>query len=201
MGWASCHINLKIIRETYSSTYTWCKTKRAPQKSQNQSNRKQRLFRKHKDLALMRWSMFKHTLPVCQAGSDTLSWALCERGHATLSVFHTHMHTHNNGCLGLCFHGNLCQQSSHGSRRTCGKMLQGSAYVCVCVSVCDHYLVPWRAQMFRHSPGSFLSWPLLTCPHASPHRHTPKSAFQIFGGDLLAVLNSHFIFSFGITVP
>lgn len=56
------------------------------------------VFTRHKDLTLMQLSMFEHTLPVCQAGSNTLSWALCERGHAASPryAFHTHNHMHTH---------------------------------------------------------------------------------------------------------
>lgn len=118
--------------------------------------------------------MFKHTLPVCQAGSDTLSWALCERGHAALAVFHTHMHTHTaTGAWASCFHGNRCQQSSHGGRRTCCKVLQRSLYVCVCVYMCVCTILSCEEPRCSgtHWAHSSLdpSLPALVPPHTDTH--------------------------------
>lgn len=111
---------------------------------------------------------------------------------ASLCHSHTHMHTHcwvsqpsllTTGAWVLCFHGNLYQQSSHGCSRTSTKCCEQP---CVWVSLrmflrvwapWERYLVLWRAQMFRHSLGWFVSWPLSSLSAliaANTHRHTGR---------------------------
>lgn len=170
MGWASFYINLKIISETYSSTYTWWKMKRASQKSQNQSDRKRRLLRKHKDLALMHWSMFKHTLPVCQAGSDTLSWALSERGHATRSVFHTHMHTHITTGAWACVSMAICASNLPTvAGEHAAKCYKDPCMCAMCVSTILSCEEPRCSGTHRAHSSLDPSLPALMPPHIDTH--------------------------------
>lgn len=124
--------------------------------------------------------MFKHTLPVCQAGSDTLSWALCKRGHvtSTLAVFYTN--TYNIRRLDFVFPWQSvaaifprCMALKH----SCVATNRVCPYMCVWAYM-KCYLVWCRGQMFRHSLGSFLSWPN-PCPHIDAHQSELLASLHI----------------------
>ncbi len=150
----------------------------------------------HKDLALMHCSMFKLTHPSSLPGRKRhtqlgIVWkGACHL--ASLRLSHTHMHTllgqsgiaPNNGRLGFVFPWQSApaifprwqrnQTLSVARNHVCEGM-------CVCVCVCayrERYLVQWRAQMFRHSLGWILSWPLGTCPRLCTHWRTRKTDLQ-----------------------